>query len=110
MLDQAKLQEVFSDKEYVESIVKMSAEDAAKSLNQKGVEVTADDLMQVRDFIVAHQEELKNGELSEETLAEISGGISGAAVSAIIIGATVGVIALCGGLTYLAFLAVTIPW
>ena len=53
-MDKQKLQEVFSDKAYVESIVKMSAEDAAKSLCEKGVEVTADDLMQVRDFIMEH--------------------------------------------------------
>lgn len=75
-MDKAKLQEVFSDKAYVESIVKMSAEDAAKSLREKGVEVTADDLMKVHDFILAHKDELQNGELSEEDLLKISGGIS----------------------------------
>ena len=74
MMDKAKLQEVFSDKAYVESIVKMSAEDAAKSLCEKGVEVTADDLMAVHDFILAHKEELQNGELSEDALASVAGG------------------------------------
>ena len=73
-MDKQKLQEVFSDKAYVESIVKMSAEDAAKSLCEKGVEVTADDLMKVRDFIMAHKEELQNGELSEDALASVAGG------------------------------------
>ncbi|WP_455500622.1 hypothetical protein [Gemmiger sp.] len=77
MIDQAKLQEVFSDKEYVESIVKMSAEDAAKSLNEKGVEVTADDLMKLHDFVQAHKEELQNGELPEEALAGVAGGLAG---------------------------------
>ena len=75
-MDQAKLKEVFSDKEYMESIVKLSAEDAAKSLCEKGVEVTADDLVKLRDFAVAHKDELQNGELSEETLAEVAGGSS----------------------------------
>ena len=56
-MDKQKLQEVFSDKAYVESIAKMSAEDAAKSFCEKGVDVTADDLMKVHDFIIAHQEE-----------------------------------------------------
>ena len=78
MVDQAKLQEIFADKAYMESIMKLSAEDAAKSLNQKGVEVTADDLMRIHDFILAHKEELQNGELSEEKLAEITGGSVGA--------------------------------
>ena len=76
-MDKQKLQEVFSDKAYVESIAKMSAEDAAKSLCEKGVEVTADDLMKVHDFIMAHKEQLQNGELDEESLATISGGASG---------------------------------
>ena len=74
-MDKQKLQEVFSDKAYVESIVKMSAEDAAKSLCEKGVEVTADDLMQVRDFVVAHKEQLQNGELDEAVLADVAGGV-----------------------------------
>lgn len=93
MMDKAKLQEVFSDKAYVESIVKMSAEDAAKSLCEKGVEVTADDLMKVRDFIMAHKEELQNGELSEDALASVAGGFDAidAAVTGIV---TLGIITL----------------
>ena len=54
----------------------MSAEDAAKSLCEKGVEVTADDLMQVHDFIMAHKEQLQNGELDEQSLAAVAGGMS----------------------------------
>ena len=38
--------------------------------------MTADDLMKVHDFILAHKDELQNGELSEEDLLKISGGIS----------------------------------
>ena len=76
MLNEAKVKEVFSDKAYVESIARMSAEDAAKSLCEKGVEVTADDLMKVRDFVMAHKNELQSGELSEEALAEVAGGVS----------------------------------
>ena len=60
----------------VESIVKMSAEDAAKSLCEKGVEVTARQLIEFRDFAVAHKDELQNGELDEERLSEVSGGIT----------------------------------
>ena len=98
MLDQAKLQEVFSDQEYVKSIAKMSAEDAAKSLNEKGVEVTADDLMKVRDFIAAHKEEIQKGKLSEETLAEIAGGANvGAIVGGIFAG--LGIASLIAAIT-----------
>ena len=82
-MDKQKLQEVFSDKAYVESILKMSAEDAAKSLCDKGVEVTADDLMKVHDFVLAHKESLQNGELSEIDLAGIAGGMSKDAVIAL---------------------------
>ena len=75
-MDQAKLREVFSDKAYVESILKMSAEDAAKSLQDRGVEVTAEDLMKVRDVVSVHKEELQNGELSEDVLTGVAGGVS----------------------------------
>ena len=88
-MDQAKLKEVFSDKAYVESIAKLSAEDAAKSLQEKGVEVSAEDLIKVRDFLTAHREELANGELSEETLTSVAGGADSTAV---IIGTGVGAI------------------
>lgn len=75
-MDRQKLQEVFSDKAYVESIAKMSAEDAAKSLCEKGVEVTAEDLMKVHDFILEHKEQLQNGDLTDESLADVAGGMS----------------------------------
>ena len=82
-MDKQKLQKVFSDKAYVESIAKMSAEDAAKSLCEKGVEVTAQDLVKVRDFILEHKESLQNGELSEDALASIAGGMSDALKAAL---------------------------
>ena len=102
-MDKQKLQEVFSDKAYVESIAKMSAEDAAKSLCEKGVEVTAEDLMKVRDFIIAHKEQLQSGELSEESLAGIAGGMTQdeSALATILVGA--------GGI-FLCIATVVIPW
>ena len=103
-MDQAKLKEVFSDKAYVESIAKLSAEDAARSLCEKGVEVTADDLMKVRDFIVAHKEELQNGELSEEALAGVAGGMSENA-SSVLVGLGIGV-----GMFFSFVGAMLIPW
>lgn len=98
-MDKQKLQEVFSDKAYVESIAKMSVEDAAKSLCEKGIEVTADDLMKVRDFVVAHKEELQNGELPEEALASVAGGMSdkASAITGVVIG---------GGLSAASIIAV----
>ena len=73
-MNQEKIQQVFSEKEYVESIAKLSAEDAAKSLNELGLDITAEDLVELRDFLVAHHNELQNGELPEEALTEVSGG------------------------------------
>ena len=102
-MDKQKLQEVFSDKAYVESIVKMSAEDAAKSLCEKGVEVTADDLMKVHDLILEHKEQLQNGELSEESLAGVAGGVDAGDVAAS--GFFIfGIAAVVGGVAALAFL------
>ena len=99
-MDKAKLQEIFSDKAYVESIAKMSAEDAAKSLCEKGVEVTADDLMKVHDFIMAHKEQLQNGEMDEAALADVSGGMSDANMG-ILLGSTT--LATIAGLLLMAF-------
>ena len=98
MLNQEKLQEVFSDKEYVASIAKLSAEDAAKSLNEKGVDMTADDLMKLRDFVMAHKEELQNGELSEEKLAEVAGGDAAAAIG---LGIIAGLSAIIAGVSFI---------
>lgn len=73
-MNQEKIQQVFSEKEYVESIAKLSAEDAAKNLNEVGLDITAGDLVELRDFLVAHHSELQNGELPEEALTKVSGG------------------------------------
>lgn len=56
----------------------------------KGVEVTANDLMKVRDFLLAHREELQNGELSEDALLEVSGGSADTAANVLtgVIGGT----------------------
>lgn len=85
-MDEAKLKEIFSDKAYVESIAKMSAEDAAKSLQEKGADVTPEDLMKVHDYVLAHKDELQNGELSEDALAEIAGGSTASQVIPLVCG------------------------
>ena len=102
-MDTVKLQKAFSDKVYVESIIKMSAEDAAKSLCEKGVEVTAEDLMKVRDFIIAHKEQLQNGELDEDALAGVAGGMTQdeAGLATILVGV--------GG-TFLCIAALAFAW
>ena len=102
-MNEAKLNEIFSDKAYVESITQMSAEDAAKSLREKGVDVTADDLMKVRDFAVAHKEQLQNGELDENALAGVAGGMTQdeAGLATILIG--------IGG-TFLCVAALAFAW
>ena len=73
-MDNAEMKALFADKAYVESIARMSAEDAAKSLQAKGVEVTADELIRVRDYVEANREKLENGELDDKALAEVAGG------------------------------------
>lgn len=91
---EAKLKEVFSDKAYVESIAKLSAEDAAKSLAEKGIEVTAEDLTKLHDFMVAHKEELQNGELSEDALSNVAGGMSTEAIVLTTVVATIDALAV----------------
>jgi hypothetical protein len=76
-MDAEKLKEAFSDTEYIEGLFKMSAEEAAESLNERGCGVTAEDLTAFRDFVINHKDEIESGELSDETLALVSGGARG---------------------------------
>jgi hypothetical protein len=104
-----KLKEAFSDAEYVKEIAQMSAEDAADSLNERGCNVTADNLMELRDFIMEHKEELEKGELSDESLALVSGGVSEDTEAGQIVNAFLEAAILADAMC-IGFIAIMIPW
>jgi len=68
---EALVKEIFSDEEYVLTLVAMDTpEEVAASLNAKGLPITTEEVIQVRDLLIAQGE----GELSDEDLEDISGG------------------------------------
>ena len=66
-----KIKEVFSDEAYVKEFLAFETpEEAQASLEEKGIEVSVEDLNQVADML----NKLSEGELTEEELVEITGG------------------------------------
>lgn len=86
-LTQEKIQEVFSDEKFVESLLQMEEpEEVQAALKEKGIELTVEEVKQIREKL----ENTSEGELSEEDLGQVSGGIA----ITMIIGAIAGLISL----------------
>ena len=114
-MNMVKMKEVFSDEKFVKSLFEMeSAAEVQAALKEKGVELTEEEILSVRDLLVKMdngelpQEQLEklqamteSGELSEEELENIAGG----SVTAILAG-TLAMIAVKAGLVTTAGIAV----
>ena len=80
-----KLTELLKDKAFAEEFFKQeTAEDAQKFLASKGVDVTIDELNQLRDAIVARLDDSNGDELSDDQLDNVAGGFAIAAAAAVI--------------------------
>lgn len=77
---QEKVKEVFSDKAYVEGLLKLETpEEVQASLKEKGVEFSIQDILKAKDLLAKSE----NGELSDEELESVTGGIGLAALAII---------------------------
>ena len=66
-----RIKEVFSDEAYVQEFLAFETpEEAQASLEEKGIDMSIEELNQVADLLNRYSE----GELSEEELADIAGG------------------------------------
>lgn len=66
-----KIEKLMEDKAFVAELAAMeTVDDMAEALNARGVEITADELVQAQDVFLAKQ----NGELNEEDLDQVAGG------------------------------------
>ena len=93
-----KAKEVFSDVEFTKSLFAMeSAEEVQKALSGRGLDLSTEEILQIRDVLSKAEAEGK-GELSEDDLESVSGGIilSGCLAGLILTG--VGVV-IAGGAT-----------
>ena len=78
-----KIKEVFSDKAFVKGLFELeSAAEVQAALKEKGVEMTEEEILSVRNLLAkvdsgeVSAEQLESGELSEEMLGQVAGGRS----------------------------------
>ena len=86
-MDQEKIKEVLQDKDFVNQLVAMDKpEDVQAALDERGVELTLDEIKQIGETIrkvqsgeISQEQAQKaaDGELSEDELEGVSGGIVG---------------------------------
>ena len=89
-MNMEKMKEIFADEAFVKSLFELeSAGEVQEALKQKGVELTEEQILGIRDLLGKVEsgeisvEQLENGELPEELLEQVSGG-SIIAVAAVI--------------------------
>ena len=69
-MDEKKLQEVFSDEAFVQSLFEMdTAQEVQAALNEKGVAFTLEEIEAYKQQLVA-----KSGEMNAEDLSSVAGG------------------------------------
>ena len=71
-----RMDEIFKDDKYVETLLAMETpEEMQNALAEKGVEVSLEEVVQAKNLVSQYQA----GELTEEELEKVAGGISGGA-------------------------------
>ena len=120
-----RLKEVFSDEAFVKSLFELeTVAEVQAALREKGIELTEEEILGVRDLMIKVEEggisaeqlekwaaQIESGELSEEMLEQVSGGsitLVGAAVVSLLI--RVGTAAAVAGLIYGAAHAIKNRW
>lgn len=83
---EAKVKEIFSDKDYVTGLINLETpEDVQKSLAEKGLDLTVDQIKKIRDLALKSQDQ----EITDDELEKVSGGC-GAGVVVSIVASVVG--------------------
>ena len=120
-----RLKEVFLDEAFVKSLFELeTVAEVQAALREKGIELTEEEILGVRDLLIKVEEggisaeqlekwaaQIESGELSEELLEQVSGGsisIAAAAVVTFLIKA--GTAAAVAGLIYGAAHAIKNRW
>ena len=110
-MNMEKMKEIFADEAFVKSLFELeSAGEVQAALKEKGVELTEEQILGIRDLLGKVEsgeisvEQLENGELPEELLEQVSGG------SIIAVAAVIGGFAALTGLLYGVADALTRRW
>ena len=98
-MNEERIKEIFADEEFVKELFsKETPEEAQALLAEKGIDMSIDELVKLKDLVVAKLQAAENGEsteLTEEDLSDIAGGTFG--ISMVI--AIAGILYLCGSVT-----------
>ena len=81
-MNMEKMKEIFSDEAFVKSLFELeSAAEVQAALKEKGVELSEEQIVGIRELLLKVESgeisvaQLENGELAEETLEQVAGGI-----------------------------------
>ena len=103
-MNMENLKEVFSDKAFVKGLFELeTAAEVQASLKERGVEMTEEEILGVRNLLIKMEngeisvEQLENGELPDEVLEQVSGG---ALVFIGLVAGSVALIALVRGIVH----------
>ena len=98
-MNKERIKEVFADEEFVKELFsKETPEEAKALLEEKDIDISIEELVKLKDIIIAKLQAVENGEsaeLTEADLENIAGGTFG--ISVVI--AIVGILVLCSGVT-----------
>ena len=98
-MNEERIKEVFADEEFVKELFsKETPEEAKALLAEKDIDISIEELVKLKDIIIAKLQAVENGEsaeLTEADLENIAGGTFG--ISVVI--AIVGILVLCSGVT-----------
>ena len=98
-MNEERIKEVFADEEFVKELFsKETPEEAKALLEEKDIDVSIEELVELKDIIIAKLQATENDEtveLTEADLSDVAGGTFG--ISVVI--AIVGILVLCGGVT-----------
>ena len=98
-MNEERIKEVFADEEFIKELFsKETAEEAQALLEEKDIDISIEELVKLKDIIIAKLQAVENGEsaeLTEADLENIAGGTFG--ISVVI--AIVGILVLCSGVT-----------
>ena len=98
-MNEERIKEVFADEEFVKELFsKETPEEAQALLAEKDIDVSIEELVKLKDLVVAKLQAAENSEsaeLTEADLEDVAGGTFG--ISVVI--AIVGILYLCGSVT-----------
>ena len=98
-MNEERIKEIFADEEFVKELFsRETPEEAQALLAEKDIDVSIEELVKLKDIIVAKLQAAENSEsaeLTEADLEDVAGGTFG--ISVVI--AIVGILYLCGSVT-----------